>query len=320
MTIYQMTITPKTPFSSLIKGDTLFGYACWEYMYAHDAHGKDALDLDNILRDYAHTPPFVVSDAFPKGYIPRPQVPSHMLGLTKEDPSMKKKKKIPYCAVSDMKKPINEWLSGDKEQESFVTTDTRTHNRINRKTCSTDEDFAPYNKKILYLNQKLNKHWHIYIVLPSNSSIDIDTVGDLIKSIGQMGYGGGKTRGMGKFAVDEITAYSPPVNKNCNAFLTLAPHISQGGTNTQQCYYKPFTRFGKMGDMGALSQKPFKSPILMINTGAIITPQTYDSRTEYIGQGIGGIDDDGKGKLSESIPQAVHQGYSPVIPVYLEDK
>ena len=315
MPLYQATITPNTLFTTPIKGDSLFGYACWEYKHMA---GEQA--LYTLLENYMHTPPFVMSDAFPKGYIPRPQMPLHMLGITPEDDNIKAKKKTPYIPIKNLAQPVTDWLQEDIDAPS-IEKHTRTHNSINRQTFSTgstDDDgkFAPYNKKVV----SLQGQWHIYIAIPDASPIPIDTIQKILEIIGQMGYGGGKTTGLGKFTVvGNIIEYTPSTHANSNAYITLAPHVTQSGYNTERCYYKPFTRFGKMGDVGALSGNPFKSPVLMINSGAIITPKAFDKDTLYIGRGIGGVDTDGQGILSATIPQTIQQGYTPVIPVYLGD-
>lgn len=314
MPLYRIPITPQTPFSSPIKGDTLFGYICWEYK---NAYGENA--LTHMLKNYHAQPAFVVSDAVPMGCIPRPHIPLHMMGLTADTPDIKAKKKIPYMPNSVLHHPIKHWFDIDSTEKSYITPITRTHNSINRQTHTTGTaddggKFAPYNTDLVYLGKSKDKDsWHIYIVIPDTAMVNIDVIHGLLKTIGQFGYGAGKTRGLGKFAVSEYTEHN--FANTGDAFLTLAPHKPNPDYGIiEKCFYTPFTRFGKVGDVGVYGGNPFKSPILMANTGAVITPKTYMADSLYIGSAVGGMDD-GKGSLSATIPNMVHQGYSPIIPI-----
>lgn len=327
MPLYRATITPETPFKSLIKGDTLFGYMCWEYK---NAFGESA--LLNILQNYHITPPFVmsdavpvvISDAVPVGYIPRPQMPLHMLGITAKDEKIKLKKKIAYMPDSVLKHPVKDWFTDISDTTTHITPDTRTHNSINRQTHTTGTaddggQFAPYDQDLIYLHGDgdgdiCHKNWYIYIAIPDTSVISLDTVKGLLTTIGFIGYGASKTRGLGKFRVPKCK--ETQFTLTGNAFLTLAPHKPNPDYGVfEKCFYKPFTRFGKVGDVGVFAGNPFKSPILMADVGAVITPKTYMANTLYIGSGVGGMDKDGKGYLSATIPHMVHQGYSPIIPI-----
>jgi CRISPR-associated protein Csm4 len=56
-----------TPFHS----DTLWGHICWALRYKY---GKS--ELDEFLQCYTHAePPLIISNAFPKGYLPYPVLP-----------------------------------------------------------------------------------------------------------------------------------------------------------------------------------------------------------------------------------------------------
>lgn len=107
----------------------------------------------------------------------------------------------------------------------------------------------------------------------------------------------------------------PPV-PNANAFWTLAPSAPQGqGFDGEKSYWRVLTRFGRHGNVHALSGKPFKTPVLLAATAAVFTPVGGFEPKLFIGQGIGG-----NGELSKSEPATVHQGYAPVLPVVLMAK
>jgi CRISPR-associated protein Csm4 len=79
------------------------------------------------------------------------------------------------------------------------------------------------------------------------------------------------------------------------------------------CFYTPFTRFGRHGDVAAHGGKPFKAPVLLADTAAVLTPDEWSARL-FTGQGLGG-----NGGLSRRIAGTVHQAYAPVLAVRLPD-
>jgi len=104
-----------------------------------------------------------------------------------------------------------------------------------------------------------------------------------------------------------------PEQEKANAWMTLAPCASQGlSLDAEHCWYQPFTRFGRHGDMAVHTGRPFKSPVLLVDTGAVLTPNKYQESL-FVGHGLGG-----DGSLSRAIPETVQQGYTPVLAIHLE--
>ena len=75
MTLYKTTITPKSNFTTPLKGDTLFGQICWAIRYRL---GEDR--LNELLSDYDKKPFLIVSDGVAGGDLPKPSMPSHLWG------------------------------------------------------------------------------------------------------------------------------------------------------------------------------------------------------------------------------------------------
>ena len=84
--------------------------------------------------------------------------------------------------------------------------------------------------------------------------------------------------------------------------MTLSPVILNN-QNIKNCYYEPFTRFGKHSS--GIDVNPFKKPILLANTSAVISFESEYSKF-YMGKAIKGHSSDEK---------TVHQGYSIIIPI-----
>ncbi len=154
----------------------------------------------------------------------------------------------------------------------------------------------------------------IYMVL-DESLLSFDDLKQSLQDIGDFGFGRDASIGLGKFTITQTTAdwEVPAITDPANAWLTLAPCAPQGQAwNSEQCYYKPFTRFVRHGDIAANYKNPFKKPVLLVDTAAILTPKDFKHNAFFCGQGISGI--------SEAIKETVHQGYAPVIGIHLHEE
>jgi CRISPR-associated protein Csm4 len=318
MDTLQIQIQPLTAFGGSIRGDTLFGQLCWAVLHRH---GESR--LGELLNGYTEGKPFAVcSDAFPSGYIPRPDLPlEYYTRLPDEDP--KRIKKRQWMPLDKIHEPIESWLEHCLPEKELIVglhsaTDAlclkhgQPHNSIHRGLNTTyGSEFAPYSlPQYWYASGLLLDIWLWY----DPERLDMDQLTQFMADIGNFGFGRDASIGLGKYKLEAINQKGPPQQQAPNAVITLAPCAPQGmGLNTEHCYYEPFTRFGRHGDRAVLSGKPFKNPILMANTGAILSGPTVHSKG-YFGQGLGGA-----GKLSNAIPETVHQGYAPCIDIHLKE-
>lgn len=325
MQSHRVTLTPQTAFATPLKGDTLFGQLCWA---ARHILGEPR--LDELLQGYTDGKPYlVVSDAFPAGFLPMPKLPRDYWQLPDEqrDPSARKmlKKRI-WLPVPALDNPLSSWMDKavgasllakndvrNREQaRSYTVEHSQPHNTINRATQTTGTgEFAPYTvEQTWYLpGQALELY-----VLFDETRLTAEELGSLLQYVGASGFGRDASTGLGKFTVSAPTPTPLPKGEGLehNAWLTLAPSAPQGlAWDSARCFYKPFTRFGRHGDAAAISGQPYKTPLLLADTTAVLTPQTFGHRL-FAGQGLGG-----NGSLSRALPETVHQGYAPVIGICL---
>ena len=305
------TIVPRSAFGGPIRGDTLFGQLCWS---ARHLWGGDR--LRKLLRSYTEGHPFmVVSDAFPAGYLPRPALPMHRFEDV-SDVDRKQARKRRWLPREHFDHPIVQWLKYAVDErtiaeQGLANSHPQPHNTINRMTGTTGAgEFAPY---------AMPQHWFapgiafdLYIAYDAER-VTADEVVQLLEYVGLAGYGRDASIGLGKFDMQATDSGEWPKQENDNASMTLAPCAPQGlGFNPDHCWYQPFTRFGRHGDMAVHAGRPFKNPVLLADTGAILAPQA-SKHPNIAGQGLGG-----NGQLSKVIEETVHQGYAPVLPVRLE--
>ena len=318
-------VTPQSPFGTPLAGDTLFGQLCWVLRYQQ---GEERLEA--LLEGYTRGQPFaVISDAFPTGYVLRPTVPFSLLATAnavRDRKALKAKQWLPWEAI---RQPSSHWLArlaadpagseaekpanakSEREQRRFVRTQWQMHNQIDRRTGTTgagEEGFAPFSSKQRWYAEDATLDIHVCY---DPERIEADVLVEALRTIGQTGYGADASIGLGRFCLREHDRSPLKPAEPANAWLTLAPCVPQKqGFVPEGSWYQICTRFGRHGSIGALNPNPFKNPVLMARSGAVFAPDAFEPRP-FIGCGLG----QDNMRLSYAIPNAVHQGYAPVIGV-----
>ena len=326
-----LSIEPRSAFATPLKGDTLFGQLCWAL---RDRLGEHR--LRELLQGYTEGRPFaVVSDALPERCWPRPLVPWAMFGNV--DPTERKAmKKRTWLRHGDFARPVGEWLrcmvedpreAGDAaasadpsatERRPLVEHETRFRNSIDRRIgTTTDEGFAPYGTPQFHYREGTRLDCHIVY---DAERIDDDALLQAMRDIGQLGFGRDASVGLGRFTAGKCAPGSgaalPLSQDGATSWLILAPVAPQGmAWKPERCWYQPFTRFGRHGNAAVHFGNPFKTPILLADTGAVLTPRNHHDARPFVGQGLGGV----HRPLSRGIPETVHQGYAPVVGIRIPE-
>lgn len=316
--LHRATLALHTPLGTPLAGDTLFGQLCWAL---REAAGE--AELTRQLAGYTQGAPWlVVSDGFPAGYLPKPTLPQHF--EPQRDPAArkaaKKKRWVPAIRTGEALNRLLEssvddataYLQADLGYDRAPFAAIQAHNTLNRLTGTTGEnEFAPYTQPKTF--HAAGQHIDVYLVLDQDQ-MPSNQARQLLTTIGASGFGRDASTGLGKFTVEQLepVLLAPP--PQANAYWTLAPSAPQGqGFDGAQSYWRVLTRFGRHGNAHALARNPFKTPVLMAASGAVLVPAGDFSARLFVGQGLGG-----GGKLSKVEPATVHQGYAPVVQISLE--
>lgn len=321
------TIKPRGAFGTPLAGDTLFGQICWAL---RERLGNDW--LVNRLTGYCKGRPFlVISDALPHDFLPLPSLPSRFFRKSTEDRTILKEKR--WLPVAACRENFRDWqgrASSDREAAETVLRGhgidlnkpalqkilPQSHNSINRATGTTGEGmFAPYSLPQIWFHPAMR--FDLYVVIDTEQ-IRAEEVTVALTDIGQSGYGRDASIGLGKFEIidcfaDSASSAALEKIKKPNAYLSLAPCAPQGlGFDRAMSFYRLLTRFGRHGNVMALSGNPFKRPILLAATGGVFVParSVFEAGCLYLGQGLGDV--------STIQPEAVSQGYAPVWPLCME--
>ncbi|MCG6659395.1 CRISPR-associated protein Csm7 [Halomonas campisalis] len=314
MSRYRLTIEPLTAFATPLKGDTLFGQLCWTLRHLN---GLETLTA--CLAGYGKGRPFlVVSDALPHGFLPRPTLPAHLIGFNMADASNRKAaKRRQWLPESKSGEPLETWhqhlVACGHQDDGKVPAphlEEQSHNTINRLTNTTGTgQFAPYSRSVSHYAP--GTRLDLYVVL--DDRLEVATLKQLMARCGQQGFGKEATTGLGKFRVVSCEALPEPAS--ARHWLTLGPCVPAADTEendawvARESFYSLHVRFGRHGDLAAVSGQPYKNPVIMAQTGALMTRHAPAALT-WVGTGLGG-----NGELSRALPETVHQGYAPAVPV-----
>jgi CRISPR-associated protein Csm4 len=328
--IYRITIEPRSPFGTPLKGDTLFGQFCWQAAYAPDLL---TVPLDEAIRLYSEKPFAVFSSAFPSLLdggiaLKRPDAPLDLLfdfsGKSREDiigdRKKFKKQKWLLCdkaaALADFR--TCEYMDDEEltlraglKADKHSSVEESSHNSVSRLTGTTGGNgFAPFTQE----NTVYAPGGRLAVFVGIDEGLlPLETLKTGLERIGLSGFGRDASTGLGKFTVTECTevdlaAYGPA---EPNALYTLSPSVPKKA-EYKDALFTPFTRFGRHGDRLATSGKPFKNPVIMADEGALYFPHDMGEALQrpYMGSALAGLS-----KIQEN---AVAQGYSLYIPVRLE--
>jgi CRISPR-associated protein Csm4 len=298
------TLRPCTAFGTPLAGDTLFGHLCWALRLRH---GEQA--LAGWLEGYTAGRPFaVVSDGVPAGLLPRPTAPRSALGTVAATAEARKAdRRRRWLPRPSVPRPLDEWLA-DAVEGPRQSLEVRTVNTIHRLTGTTGTGpFAPRRDELLPLGAAGN--WEVFVVL-DESRLSAAALQEVMGDVGTVGYGRDASTGLGKFETVACSVVEWPQMAAPMA-LALAPlALDAASLDAAGTWWLPLTRFGRHGGWAATSAAPFRKPVLLARTGALLA-WSSPSRARFHGRGLGGAD----APLSFVLPATVQQAYAPVWPV-----
>ena len=322
MRLFRIKIRPLTAFGSPILGETLFGQICWAI-----AETKGTERLVQLLDGYTDNRPFcVVSDAFPSGYVPLPSLPGYFWAESDGIADRKELKKRKWIRIDQLKNKPRSWrnqartekelfeelglndrkvypkTTDDLRKKSISASQTVVRNTIHRVIQSTkDEQFAPYTVETFWYRSDLLLD--IYAAIDEQRFSEQE-LKEILGYVGMVGYGRDASVGMGKFEVDgepEKERFTPSRTR-----LTLASSdlSNQPEIVSKYTYYKVRTHFGRHGVQAGLNGNPFKFPVVLASTAAVVT-FSKSQKAPYMGRGLT--------ELSRTMTPTYHQGYCPVL-------
>ncbi|RDI94742.1 CRISPR-associated protein Csm4 [Meiothermus sp. QL-1] len=238
---------------------TLWGHLAWWVRYTQ---GEAA--LKEWLLAFRQDPPFLISSAFPTGYLPRPLLPPVQVQDTVE---RKKLKGLRYLSLETFKRVVQEGetalrespeLTQDKAPSISLATQTRVG--IARSTGTAQEGIL-FTDRVYWLNNRKGEQtWTVYVHLRQEAAY----LEEALRDIGTFGYGGKASVGLGRFEVVGTQEMDLPEAPKPTHYVTLSPTLPQG-----EGYWALETYWGRLGGHYALAETPFKRPYLRAKEGSV---------------------------------------------------
>lgn len=322
METYRLTLRLRSATRTPWQADTLFGHLCWQLLYDE---GEAALqELLAACRD--GTPPFVLSNGFPRDWLPRPLLPpapraaaGSKEALVRGMEEAKAGKQIRWVRVAEFEglRRGEAVTLGPREMPTQVRTVLK--NQINRLTGGTtgfDEDEAGSGH--LYAVDEFSfeadgaaRGCDVVVYARVVNDVWAARVHRLFEGVAAGGYGARKSAGYGHFEVADWERYGlfdAPL-PSANGFVSLSNWVPAQSDPTDG-RYTTLVKYGKLGEGLAVSENPFKFPLLMLVAGSTFW--------------TGAVPRPWYGRLVEKVAphfqdEVVHGGYALAVPVVLAD-
>ena len=275
---YRVRLRLSAPLGTPLASGTLFGHLCWAW---RAAKGEDAL-----LRWLAELPqaPFLVSDGFPAGFLPRPLLapatrPARAANEKRHDfleriTRAKQERRRAWLPVEtflalrgalDETSLASHLLAAPKPRGS-VLRHRSAHNTIDRRTGTT-----PDSGGLFFIDEEWRDDAAAEVDVYVSTALPREEIGALFAAVGETGYGRDASTGRGTFTA-HVEAPDPRLFE---AHGARRMSLSRGvlSANMHQPRYRLAAHYGKLGGLLAGSVRdPFKKPIILARPGTTFTP------------------------------------------------
>ncbi len=287
---YAIEIKPKSSFITPLQADTIFGSLMWAWRYL-----KGEERLVEVLEAFSEAPLFLLSNGFPKGYLPRPLIPLFEPTESLEEARIQKKvKKITLIPEEDYKELVNNLSSFSladllrklsNRSEIFFKKEPHYKNVINRLSFTTLEG-GLFVQEETYYAKDLN--WVIYLSFGQDQSlISLEEIKQMFNFLSLSGYGKRKSTGKGSFEIIDIKQHKLPEANNPNAFISLSNYVP-APSDPADGFYELVLKYGKLGGDYAVNKPgPWKKPLRMIKAGSVF--RINGELKDYYGVLVSGI-------------------------------
>lgn len=297
METWKVTIKVSSNISTPLIGDTIFGHIIWGIAHYE---GEEAV---NAFIKALPNKPFVISSAFPSGYLPKPQLNPNFKFENIEYKELKKFKKIKYIpAKLFFDKPsitIEDIYQYSSEIDYNQIALDYLHNTCDRLGSGTLEDVGLFTSTTYWFKNKNNNVlFDIYVLSDYSDQI----IKKYFEHAFSYGYGANSSVGSGNINIINIINIKMP--EHGNRAMALGPFVIIDSKIIPLLDLRSdiFIRRGKIGAEFGLFMNPFKKPIAFFNEGSTFLYEQINC--QYIGNIIHNIHSD---------PRIIQQGWAPII-------
>ena len=258
---YRIRIRLRSPTGTPWQSDTIFGHLCWQVAY-----GAIDTDIETFLTPFIDgNPPFVLSDGFPAGWMPRPL----LLGGTgtartlDEYAANKRRRKSAYYSLDDFLRVCHGEEPQDEPYDDPWQPVITSHASLSRVTNTTTEGggFFETESESLEAPAKID----IYMRCIDGWG---NRVAELLKAVSRTGFGKDKSVGLGAFEVEGVERFDGFAGfDGANGFISISSMVP-AADDPLDARYKLRVKKGKLGEEW-VQPNPYKRPLLQMEPGAV---------------------------------------------------
>lgn len=260
MNLYRFRLIPESPWRTPWQSDTLAGLLCW--MCAR-TEGDTVLRQQVIEPALAGRPPFVLSDAFPRDWLPLPAA-IRLLDIPADHRKMVKRAKW-LSAKSFVQLQHGELPTlGDLIRDTGIHEYTQLRNTIGRSANTTTDGGGLFPTQESVLDKGTN-------CLTVYARIEPGFVAPfwaLVQELAHWGFGSDRSVGKGQFRLESKLEPAEELNGSSDANASVVLSTFQPNTgDPSDGTWEAFTKYGKLGpDFGL--ENVFKRPMIVFRPGA----------------------------------------------------
>jgi CRISPR-associated protein Csm4 len=263
-------------------------------------------------------PPALLSDGFPRDYLPRPILPraSAPQNLSKTD-RIKHHLNVKFASQSEWLRldEFNRLRRGEmvvsqlkeKDVEQAAGSRAVSKNRINRLTNTAGGDGGTLFDFVENILPEVSIYWRIEDAWEK-------TVRDFLEDLKASGYGKRKSVGYGQiesFTLDVFDGFDeiPP---QANGFISLSRFVPAPNDPTDG-YWDIAVKYGKLGEELAVSGPPFKRPLIQLECGSCFFDEV---KPDWVNRWYGQLVDD----VAPQRPEVKQYGFAFLAPMRIPEQ
>lgn len=297
---WQLTLRLLAPLGTPMQSDTLFGHLCWQVAFGEGEQAVAAF-LEPFL---AGNPPFVLSDAFPAGLLPRPLLPCKTAPQAdrQQYAARKKWEKAPFVTIQGFQDLVAGTSAAPQPVANPWIKLKTPHAAIDRLIDTTGPRDTPAGQFFHTESWALEHDNRLHLYLRDLAGCWNRPL-QLLQQLSRTGFGRDKSTGCGQFVVESCQPWDGFAGcPEPDAFVSLstfmpAPHDPSDGR--WRCHVKR----GYLGEHAGAGN-PFKRPLVQLQPGAVF--RTRQPLRPFYGRMVP--------QVAPGMPAAVQCGFTLAVP------
>lgn len=298
---YRITIRLLSQLGTPWQSDTVFGHLAW-----HVAHGASDMSIEDFLRPFCEgRPPFVLSDGFPGGLLPRPflPVPTVAARTPAEYTAARTRQKALFVSCEDFDAircgDTSNWTPQPQPWTRFETP----HASLNRFTEATVGPGGEAEGGNFFITDMLTPTTGDTVSIYLRADAEwAQRVLAMLEQMAPLGFGRDRSTGAGAYEVADCCPWDDfgPLD-GANGFVSLSSYCPAENDPTAG-RWRIRLKYGKLGE-NAGDGNPFKRPLMQLEPGAVFLT---DDPQPFYGRAVGDV--------APAMPEAIQNCYTLAVP------